>query len=80
MKRGQITVFLSLVLCLILSVLFAGIESVRVAGMRLKLESAMDMGLYSVFAEYNRELLNQYDLYFIDTSYGSGISGQLNRV
>ncbi len=78
MKRGQITVFLSLILCLILSVLFAGIESVRVAGMRLKLESAMDMGLYSVFAEYNRELLNQYDLYFIDTSYGSGISGPFN--
>lgn len=72
MKRGQITVFLSLILCIVLSVLLAGIESARTAGMRLKLENAMDMGLYSVFAEYNRELLEHYDLYFIDTSYGSG--------
>lgn len=72
MKRGQITVFLSLILSLILSILLAGIESARIAGMRMKLENAMDMGLYSVFAEYNRELLKQYDLYFIDTSYGSG--------
>lgn len=72
MKRGQITVFLSLILSIILAVLSAGIESARTAGMRMKLENAMDMGLYSVFAEYNRELLEHYDLYFIDTSYGGG--------
>lgn len=72
MKRGQITVFLSLILCLVLSVLLAGIESARTAGMRMKLENAMDMGLDSVFAEYHRELLQRYDLYFIDTSYGNG--------
>lgn len=74
MKRGQITVFLSLILSLILSILLAGIESARVAGMRMKLENAMDMGLYSVFAEYNRELFSRYDLCFIDTSYGNSMS------
>ncbi len=31
----------------------------------------MGMGLDSVFAEYNRELLKRYDLYFIDSSYGT---------
>ncbi len=71
MKKGVITVFLSLILTLILSLVSAVIESVRVSAIRARIEMCADMGLFSVFAEYNRELLKNYDLYFIDTSYGS---------
>ena len=69
--RGTITVFLSLILTLVLSVIMGMLESAAYAASRMKCEVATDMSLESVFAEYNRELLSRYDLYFIDTSYGS---------
>ncbi|MCR5746750.1 MAG: DUF5702 domain-containing protein [Lachnospiraceae bacterium] len=79
--RGTITVFLSLILTLILSVIMSMTESAAYAAARMKSEIVADMALESVFAEYNRELLNKYDLYFIDTSYGSNTPSleELNR-
>ena len=70
--RGTITVFLSLILTFMLSVIMGMTESAAYAAARMKCELAADMSLESVFAEYNRELLDRYDLYFIDTSYGGG--------
>lgn len=70
--EGTITVFLSLILTIMLSVVMGMTESAAYAASRMKCELATDMSLESVFAEYNRELLGQYDLYFIDTSYGGG--------
>ena len=78
MKKGAITVFLSLVLTMILSLVSGVIESVRVSAIRSRIEMCTDMGLYSIFAEYNRELLKNYDLYFIDTSYGSSTPSLAN--
>lgn len=72
MKRGTITVFLSISLTIILSLVGAVIESARYSALRMRTEMIMEMGLMSVFAEYNRELLKNYDLLFIDTSYGTG--------
>ncbi len=72
MKRGTITVFLSLSLTIILSLIGAVIESARYSALRMRTEMIMEMGLLSVFAEYNRELLKDYDLLFIDTTYGTG--------
>ncbi len=69
--RGTITVYLSLILTIILSVIMGMTESAAYAAARMKCELATDLALESAFAEYNRELLNRYDLYFIDTSYGS---------
>ncbi len=73
--RGTITVFLSLILTLILSLVMAVLESAIYHGERMKTEMIMDMGMDSIFAEYNRMLLSRYDLYFIDTSYGTDRSG-----
>ena len=36
----------------------------------MKFECVADIGMNSVLAEYHRELLKQYDLLFVDTSYG----------
>ena len=76
---GTITVFLSLILTLILSVILGVTESAAYAASRMKCELATDMSLESVFAEYNRELLSRYDLYFIDSSYG-GCVPSLNEL
>ncbi|MBO4375603.1 MAG: hypothetical protein J5829_10910 [Lachnospiraceae bacterium] len=77
--RGTITVFLSLILTLMLSLIMAVLESAIYHGERMKTEMIMDMGMDSIFAEYNRMLLSRYDLYFIDTSYGTERSG-MNEV
>ena len=70
MRRGYITVFLSLSLTLILSLVFTVIEGARISAIRMKFECVTDIGMNSVLAEYHRELLRQYDLLFVDTSYG----------
>jgi len=74
MKRGHkasITIYLALVFWVLTSLIFTVIENVRSQAAMLSLECAMDLSLYSVFAEYHRELLEQYDLFFIDTGYGN---------
>lgn len=70
MKKGYITVFLSLSLTLILSLVFTLIEGARISAIRMKFACVADIGMNSVLAEYHRELLEQYDLLFVDTSYG----------
>ena len=70
MRRGAMTVFLSLVLTLILSLVFTVVEGARMSAIRMKFTCAADIGMNSVLAEYHRELLEQYDLLFVDMSYG----------
>ena len=72
MRKGYITVFLSLSLTLILSLVLTVIEGARISAIRMKFECVADIGMNSVLAEYHRELLKQYDLLFVDTSYGTG--------
>lgn len=69
------TVTLSLVLMLLVTFMTAVIEAARVNTIRFQTECAMDMSMYSALAEYHRELLHQYDLFYIDTSYGTGTGG-----
>ncbi len=69
-KDAYITVYLSLSLLVMLSLIFTLIEGIRMQTIRFQTECVMDMGLSSIFAEYHRELLNQYDLFAIDTTYG----------
>ncbi len=68
--EASISVYAVLVFTVVLSLVLVIIEGARENAIRMKLECAMDLSLYSVFAEYNRQLLEQYDLFFIDTSYG----------
>ena len=68
--EGSISVYLALTFTIMLSLILLIVEGARENAIRMKLECAMDLSLSSVFAEYNRPLLEQYDLFFIDTSYG----------
>ena len=70
-KKGEITVFLALTLTILVSVLFTVIEAARTNAARFQLECAADMALQSALAEYSRELLEQYELFFIETGYGA---------
>ena len=68
--NGSISIYLALTFTVMLSLILVIIEGAREEAIRLKTECAVDLSLHSIFAEYNRELLAQYDLFFIDTSYG----------
>ena len=69
-KDGYVTVYLSLSLLVMLSLIFTLIEGIRMQTIRFQTECVMDMGLSSIFAEYHRKLWEQYDLLAMDTTYG----------
>ena len=69
-KNGYITVYLSLTIGILLSFIVTIIEGVRIQTIRFQTECVTDIALNSIFAEYNRQVLEQYDLFLIDTSYG----------
>lgn len=71
-RRGSITVFLALILSLMLSLVCTSIESVRMAAARAQILNGMDIGLYSLFGQYDKELLEKYDLFAVDGSCGGG--------
>lgn len=69
--KGYVTVFLSLILSLMIVFVETVINITRSQTIRMETECVMDAGMNSIFAEYHRELVKQYGLLFIDSSYGS---------
>ncbi len=72
MRKGSMTVFLSLTLLLILSLLSASLFSVRLAADRAVCASAADQALFSLFSEYDRDLFGRYHLLFLDGGLDTG--------
>ncbi len=64
------TIYLSLTLMVMLSLCLTLIDGARRSSVRLEAECVTDAALYSVMAEYHRELFRQYNLFYIDSSYG----------
>lgn len=71
-KKGSVTVFLALVLSLMLSLVCTSLESARMAAARTQMLSSLDVGLYSLFGQYDKTLLKEYDLFLLDGSCGGG--------
>ena len=71
--KSYLTVYLTLTLTLVLSLCLALVEGVRQNAIFLEAECVTDVGLNSIFAEYHRELLEQYNLFAIDSSYGTSL-------
>lgn len=42
-------------------------------GARAKAASVLDLGIFSVFGEYERDLLEEYEVFGVDASYGAKI-------
>lgn len=76
---GYMTVFLALSLLVLLSLILTLVEGARINAIRMRTETAGNTAVRSVLGEFHRELLRQYDLYFVDTSYGTG-SASAERV
>ncbi|MCR5597528.1 MAG: DUF5702 domain-containing protein [Lachnospiraceae bacterium] len=70
---GVLSVYLALMIAVMIPIILTMIEGARISAMRTKIGCAADLAMDSALAEYNRELLKQYDLLFIDTAYDSGM-------
>ena len=68
--KGYLTVFLSLSITIILSLILALYQGARIGAMKMRTECVSDIAMNSVLAEYHRELQKKYDLLLVDTSYG----------
>lgn len=71
-KKASITVFLILLLLLSASFFFALLETARIRGLGTKADIVSDAALESVFAEYQKEIYENYGLLMLDCAYGSG--------
>lgn len=67
--KAYLTIYLALSLTALLSVAMVLLAGVRKNTARMEEELALDTAGWSALAEYHQELLKQYDLFFIDTSY-----------
>lgn len=68
---AYLSIFMSLTLTVVLSLYFVLVEAVRENTLRLEAECIVDTAMNSVLAEYHRVLLERYNLFFVDSSYGS---------
>lgn len=74
-KPGYLTVYMTLTLAVLLSLCLTMIEGARRSAMRMQAEIITDTALRSTLAEYNRELARQYNIFALDSSYGTTVSG-----
>ncbi|MFT4106830.1 MAG: DUF5702 domain-containing protein [Lacrimispora sp.] len=65
-KSGQITVFFSMVLMCIFSLMCGLLESARTAGSRYYLKMAADSAMDSLFSQYHKEAWDQYRLFLLE--------------
>ena len=69
MKKGSLTVFLSLSLSIFISFSLLVTEIAIGNGQRIRFEAAVDLALNSVMGEYSVALKDRYGLLYLDTSY-----------
>ncbi len=71
--KGSISVFLALTITLVLSFCMVLIESARENTVLLKASVVFDTGINCLLAEYHQKLWEEYDLLYIDCSYGQNV-------
>ena len=83
MVKGELTAFLSLVFILLVSLVGAVLESASIQVMKNERRADATRAMESVFAEYQRDLLDRYEIFALDESYESeqvSESAILNRM
>lgn len=71
MKRAEITAFLSLVFVLVISFVLGILQIAAIHTSKNLSRLATDRAVFSVFGEYQKELLKDYSVFAIDGTYGS---------
>lgn len=71
MRKGSITIFLCLVMTVMISLLLGCIFSVKVRAGRAMLENGTDQALFSLLARYDRQMLEDFDVFLLDGGCGT---------
>ncbi len=77
MSKGYVTVFFSITMALMLSLIIVMLYATRENALRMKSKEAVNIAAKSVFAEYDRELFERYGLLLVDPGYGYGMQSLL---
>ena len=77
--RGAVSVYLAMMMAVMIPLILTMMEAARVNAIKLRMECAADLSMDSVLAEYNRALMDRYDLLFIDTAYDGG-NGSVDKL
>ena len=70
-ENAYLTVYLTLFLTVLLTLFLVLLKGARGSGAALEAACATDIGVQNILAEYHQELLHQYNLFAIDSSYGT---------
>ena len=70
--NGVISVFFALLTPIWLGLLFFLIESARIQAARVQIANITDLGHYSLFSEFEKALLTEYEIFGLDGGYGGG--------
>ncbi|MDO4621355.1 MAG: DUF5702 domain-containing protein [Eubacteriales bacterium] len=71
LSEGGITVFVSMLLLVMIILIGTAVTSLQTAVGRCMILSGTQQGLFSVFAQYDRDLYRKYGLLFVDGGYGT---------
>lgn len=74
-QKGSITIFLSLTCILFLCVICSAVESARIQGAKAQTANIIGMGNFSLLGEFEKPVLDAYDIFVLDGAYGSGSFG-----
>ena len=77
-ENAYLTVCIALCAAVLLALCLTLIDGARRNGARMEIECVTETGLYSIMAEYHRELMKQYNLFAIDASYGTASCSKAN--
>ncbi len=69
-KKGEVTVFVSFMLAVLLFFFQACLTSARMAYLRSQTQEALELAEYSILSEYHRELFERYGLIYVELGYG----------
>ena len=70
--KGEITVFLSLVFVLLLSFIGGMLDSASIQISKNYRRTNMDKAIHSIFAEYQKNILEEYNIFTLEGSYETG--------
>lgn len=78
-RRGEITVFFSMILLCVFGLISVMLESARTAGARFYLQTAANSSIDSLFSQYHKELWTQYHLFGLEYESEDALEQQLQR-
>ncbi len=71
-KKGEITAFLSLIFVLLVSFILAMAQSASIQTIKNRKRLDVDRAVFSLFGEYQKDLLEEYQVFALDGTYESG--------